>query len=100
MSLPSRTRRSAVRFAFDGSRFMIASEVSDMSADGDKPEATTSPSARLRVNMVADREQFEKQERALFLDHMHERVGDVPVELVYVDDIPRSSGGKHSVIKR
>lgn len=56
--------------------------------------------SRIRVYMVADKEEFEKKDRENFLVHMCERVGNIPVEFVYVDDIPRAKSGKHSVIRK
>lgn len=55
---------------------------------------------QLRVHMVASRKEFEKKDRENFLMHLHERVGNLPVTIVYVDDISRSQSGKHSVIKK
>jgi phenylacetate-CoA ligase len=56
--------------------------------------------SRLKVFMVADREQFEKKDRETFLKQLHERVGDIPVDIVHVTDIPRLESGKHSVIRK
>jgi phenylacetate-CoA ligase len=56
--------------------------------------------ARVRVYVVADKEQFERKDREAFLLHVRERVGELPVEIVYVDDIARAKSGKHSVIKK
>ena len=53
---------------------------------------------RLRVEMVADRERFEIEDKAIFLKNIHERMGDVPVDIEYLDELPRLASGKHSVI--
>jgi phenylacetate-CoA ligase len=54
----------------------------------------------IKVHMVANQEEFEKKDRENFLVHLHERVGDIPVDFVYLDDLPRAKSGKHSVIKK
>lgn len=56
--------------------------------------------SRLKVYMVANKEQFEKKDRNSFLLHLHERAGDIPVDIVYVDDLPRTQGGKHTVVRK
>lgn len=56
--------------------------------------------SRIRVHLVADKEEFEKKDRENFLVHMRERVGNIPVECVFVDNIPRAESGKHSVIRK
>ena len=53
---------------------------------------------RLRVEMVADRERFEKEDRSTFLSNICERMGDIAVDLVYVDDLPTLPSGKESVV--
>ncbi len=53
---------------------------------------------RLRVEMVADRERFEKEDKSIFLKNIQERMGDIPVDLEYVDALPRLPSGKRSVV--
>jgi phenylacetate-CoA ligase len=55
---------------------------------------------RLAVDMVARQADFEARDKATFLAKVAERFGPVPVDIRYVDDIPRSRGGKHSVVRR
>lgn len=53
---------------------------------------------RLRVEMVADRERFEEEDQATFLSNIRERMGNLAVELEYVEELPRLPSGKQSVI--
>jgi phenylacetate-CoA ligase len=53
---------------------------------------------RLRIEMVADRERFEKEDLSTFLRNISERMGDIPVDLEYLDELPRLPSGKRSVI--
>jgi phenylacetate-CoA ligase len=53
---------------------------------------------RLRVEIVADRERFEAEDMPTFLKNIHERMGDIPVDLEYLDELPRLPSGKRSVV--
>ena len=53
---------------------------------------------RLRVEIVADRKRFEAEDKSTFLRNIHERMGDVPVDLEYLDELPRLPSGKRSVV--
>ena len=53
---------------------------------------------RLRIEIVADRDRFEKEDLSTFLRNIHERMGDIPVDLEYLDELPRLPSGKRSVI--
>jgi phenylacetate-CoA ligase len=53
---------------------------------------------RLCVEMVADRERFEREDKVIFLENISERMGDLAVDLEYLDELPRLSSGKHSVV--
>jgi phenylacetate-CoA ligase len=53
---------------------------------------------RLRIEIVADRERFEKEDKSTFLENIHERMGDIPVDLEYLDELPRLPSGKRSVV--
>ncbi len=53
---------------------------------------------RLRIEIVADRERFEKEDLSTFLRNIRERMGDIPVDLEYLDELPRLPSGKRSVI--
>ncbi len=53
---------------------------------------------RLRVEIVADRERFESEDRTTFLENIRERMGDLAVDLEFLDELPRLSSGKHSVV--
>lgn len=53
---------------------------------------------RLHIEMVADRDRFEKEDRSTFLRNIQERMGDIPVDLEYLDELPRLPSGKRSVI--
>jgi phenylacetate-CoA ligase len=55
---------------------------------------------RLEVDMLADREEFESRDKATFLKKIHERVGDLPVEIRFVTSIPRAPSGKQSMVRR
>jgi phenylacetate-coenzyme A ligase PaaK-like adenylate-forming protein len=52
----------------------------------------------LHVEMVADRERFEKEDKATFLSNIRERMGDIVVDLEYLDELPRLPSGKQSVV--
>jgi phenylacetate-CoA ligase len=53
---------------------------------------------RLHIDIVADRERFEKEDLSTFLRNIDERMGDIPVDLEYLDELPRLPSGKRSVI--
>jgi phenylacetate-CoA ligase len=53
---------------------------------------------RLCIEIVADRERFEKEDLSTFLRNIRERMGDIPVDLEYLDELPRLPSGKRSVI--
>ena len=53
---------------------------------------------RLGVEIVADRERFEAEDMSTFLRNIHERMGDIPVDLEYLDELPRLPSGKRSVV--
>ena len=53
---------------------------------------------RLRIEIVADRERFEKEDLSTFLRNISERMGEIPVDLEYLDELPRLPSGKRSVI--
>jgi phenylacetate-CoA ligase len=55
---------------------------------------------RLQVDLLADRATFEAKEKAIFLKKIHERIGEMPVELRYVSSIPRAPSGKASLVRR
>jgi phenylacetate-CoA ligase len=55
---------------------------------------------RLQVYMVADRAVFEQGDKATFLKKIAERMGDIPVDIHYVPDIPRAASGKHSMVRQ
>lgn len=54
---------------------------------------------RLQVYMVAERAVFEQGDKATFLQKIRERMGDIPVEIHYVADIPRAASGKQSMVR-
>ena len=54
----------------------------------------------LQVYLVADPRTFEAKDKPTFLHKVHERIGDVPVAIHYVDDIPRARSGKHTVVRK
>jgi phenylacetate-CoA ligase len=56
--------------------------------------------AGLQVYLVADRSAFEVRDKRTFLHKVHERMGDVPVAFHYVDDIPRTRSGKHTLVRK
>jgi phenylacetate-CoA ligase len=53
---------------------------------------------RLHVEMVADQKRFEKEDLTTFLANIRERIGDIEVEIEYLEELPRLPSGKHSVI--
>ena len=53
----------------------------------------------LQVYLVADPQAFEAKDKNTFLHKVHERMGEVPVVFHYVEDIPRTRSGKHTVVK-
>jgi phenylacetate-CoA ligase len=55
---------------------------------------------RLEVDMVADQKAFEATDKKTFLKKLHERVGDLPVDIRYVSSIPRAPSGKQSLVRR
>jgi phenylacetate-CoA ligase len=55
---------------------------------------------RLEVDMLADRDAFESHDRATFLKKVHERIGDLPVDIRFVSSIPRAPSGKQSMVRR
>lgn len=55
---------------------------------------------RLEIDMLANREAFESHDKATFLKKIHERVGDLPVEIRFVSSIPRAPSGKQSMVRR
>ncbi|HVE71209.1 MAG TPA: hypothetical protein VNI54_07560 [Thermoanaerobaculia bacterium] len=55
---------------------------------------------RLEVDMVADRDAFEAHDRATFVKKLHERVGNMPIDINFVDSIPRAPSGKQSLVRR
>jgi phenylacetate-CoA ligase len=55
---------------------------------------------KLEVDLLADREAFEARDKATFLKKIHERIGDMPVEIRYVSSIPRAPSGKQSLVRR
>lgn len=54
---------------------------------------------RLAVDLVADQAAFDARDRATFLAKLAERIGDMPVDIRFVTDIPRAASGKHSLIR-
>lgn len=56
--------------------------------------------ARLQVFLVADRERFEGKDKNHFLKNVQERMGNIDVDLHYVEDIPRARSGKHTLVKQ
>jgi phenylacetate-CoA ligase len=65
-----------------------------------KFQAELLDNSKVRIFMVADRSRFEGKDRESFLTHLRECAGDIPVDIVYVDDILRSGSGKHTVVKK
>jgi len=55
---------------------------------------------RLQVYMMADRTAFEKGDRDIFIHKLRERIGNVMVDVHYVEDLPRAVSGKHSIIRK
>ncbi len=53
----------------------------------------------LRVYMVANRAEFERRDKASLMGKFRERVGDLPIEILYVDDVPRAKSGKRTLIR-
>ncbi len=53
---------------------------------------------RLHVEIVADQERFEKEDKSTFLSNIRERMGDIVVDLEYLDELPRLPSGKQSVV--
>jgi acyl-coenzyme A synthetase/AMP-(fatty) acid ligase len=53
----------------------------------------------LQVYLVADSQAFAVKDKNTFLHKVHERIGEVPVVFHFVDDIPRTRSGKHTVVK-
>jgi phenylacetate-CoA ligase len=53
----------------------------------------------LHVYLVADGPAFEAKDKRVFLDRIHERMGDIPVVFHFVGDIRRTQSGKHTVVK-
>lgn len=54
---------------------------------------------RLQVYMVADPAAFESQDKAKFLKKLRERIGETPIDLLYVPDLPRTASGKFSMVR-
>jgi len=54
----------------------------------------------LRLYVVPDRGRFTEKDQGIFIDHLRERIGDFPVDLTFVNDLPRSTSGKHQIIRR
>lgn len=55
---------------------------------------------RLQVNVVRDPIAFTVAQREYFLHHLRERVGDFPIEIIDIEDIERTTGGKLDIIRR
>jgi len=56
---------------------------------------------RLQVYLVvSSQQQFEEHDRATFLAKIRERMGDLPVDIHFVKDIPRARSGKQSMVRR
>ncbi len=55
---------------------------------------------RVKIYIIANRDDFEKKDKEKFLKNFRERAGDVPIEIVYVNRLEKSKSGKHSVIKQ
>lgn len=55
---------------------------------------------RLEIDLLADPEAFERRDKATFLKKVHERVGDIPVDLRFVTSIPRAPSGKQTLVRR
>jgi phenylacetate-CoA ligase len=53
---------------------------------------------RLHIRIVADRQRFEREDMSTFLRNLHERMGDIPVDLEYLEELPRLPSGKRSVV--
>lgn len=51
------------------------------------------------VEIVSEREAFERLHQDKFLAKLRERVGEVPIAVIQVDSIPRLPSGKYSVIR-
>jgi len=54
---------------------------------------------RLQVYLVADPRAFAAKDKNTFLHKVRERMGEVPVVFHFVEDIPRTRSGKHSVVR-
>lgn len=54
----------------------------------------------LIVYMVIDREQFEPTDRTIFLKKLRERVGEMPINIEYVDHMHRTAGGKFTIVRK
>jgi phenylacetate-CoA ligase len=55
---------------------------------------------RLEVDMLADPAEFEARDKATFLKKLHERIGDMPVDIRFVTQVPRAPSGKQSMVRR
>jgi phenylacetate-CoA ligase len=53
----------------------------------------------LQVYLVADPLAFAAKDKNTFLHKVHERMGEVPVVFHFVEDIPRTRSGKHTVVR-